>query len=73
MLNIGNRPTVDGKERRIELHIFDFNTNIYEKNVKISLITKIRDEIKFNNLDELKDQLQKDEIKSINILNNEKI
>ena len=73
MLNIGNRPTVDGKERRIELHIFDFNTNIYGKNVKISLITKIRDEIKFNNLDELKDQLQKDEIKSINILNNEKI
>ena len=41
--------------------------------MKISLITKIRDEIKFNNLDELKDQLQKDEIKSINILNNEKI
>ena len=73
MLNIGNRPTVDGKERRIELHIFDFNTNIYGKNVKISLITKIRDEIKFNNLDELQDQLQKDEIKSINILNNEKI
>ena len=73
MLNIGNRPTVDGKERRIELHIFDFNTNIYGKNVKISLIKKIRDEIKFNNLDELKDQLQKDEIKSINILNNEKI
>ena len=73
MLNIGNRPTVDGKERRIELHIFDFNTNIYGKNVKIILITKIRDEIKFNNLEELKDQLQKDEIKSINILNNEKI
>tara|TARA_S200000501_G_scaffold83622_1_gene75891 strand:- start:310 stop:1248 length:939 start_codon:yes stop_codon:yes gene_type:complete len=73
MLNIGNRPTVDGKERRIELHIFNFNTNIYGKNVKISLITKIRDEIKFNNLDELQDQLQKDEIKSINILNNEKI
>ena len=73
MINIGNRPTVDGKERRIELHIFDFNTNIYGKNVKISLIKKIRDEIKFNNLDELKDQLQKDEIKSINILNNEKI
>lgn len=73
MLNIGNRPTVDGKERRIELHIFNFNTNIYGKNVKISLITKIRDEIKFNNLDELKDQLKKDEIKSINILNNEKI
>lgn len=73
MLNIGKRPTVNGKERRIELHIFDFNTNIYGKNVKISLITKIRDEIKFNNLNQLKDQLKKDEIKSINILNNEKI
>lgn len=73
MLNIGKRPTVNGKERRIELHIFDFNTNIYGKNVKITLIKKIRDEIKFNNLDQLKHQLQKDEIKSLNILNNEKI
>ncbi|MEL0009151.1 MAG: bifunctional riboflavin kinase/FAD synthetase [Flammeovirgaceae bacterium] len=73
MLNIGKRPTVNGKERRIELHIFDFNTNIYGKNVKITLIKKIRDEIKFNNLDQLKHQLQKDEIKSLNTLNNEKI
>lgn len=73
MLNIGKRPTVDGKERRIELHIFNFNTNIYGKKIKISLIKKIRDEVKFKNLDELKKQLEKDEIKSINLLNNEKI
>ena len=73
MLNIGKRPTVDGKERRIELHIFNFNSNIYGNNVKISLVKKIRDEVKFENLDQLKKQLEKDEIKSINILNNEKI
>ncbi len=73
MLNIGNRPTVDGKERRIELHIFNFNSIIYGKKLKISLITKIREEIKFNSLEKLKEQLIKDEIKSIKILNHEKI
>ena len=73
MINIGVRPTVNGKERRIELHIFNFNSLIYGKTLKIKLITKIRDEIKFSSIEKLKRQLKKDEIKSIKILRNEKI
>ena len=73
MLNIGKRPTVNGKERRIELHIFNFNSNIYGEKVKISLVSKIRDEIKFKNVGELRKQLEKDEIELIKKLNYEKI
>tara|TARA_B100000945_G_C20356828_1_gene585114 strand:+ start:369 stop:1313 length:945 start_codon:yes stop_codon:yes gene_type:complete len=73
MLNIGFRPTVNGKERRIEIHIFGLNYDLYDKILKIILIHKIRDEIKFTTLDELKVQLGKDKIKSIKILENEKV
>ena len=73
MINIGVRPTVNGKERRIELHIFNFNSLIYGKTLKIKLITKIRDEIRFSSIEKLKEQLKKDEIQSIKILRNEKI
>ncbi len=73
MLNIGYRPTVDGKERRIEIHIFGINYDFYGNNLKIIIIKKIRDEIKFNSLDELKDQLRKDKIESNKVLNNEKV
>ena len=73
MLNIGYRPTVDGKERRIEIHIFEISYDFYGKNLKIIIIKKIRDEIKFNSLDELKDQLKKDKIESNKVLNNEKV
>lgn len=61
MLNIGKRPTVSNAEEvKIEAHILDFEQNIYNKTVKIEFLNRIRDEIKFNNLDELKTQLQKD-------------
>ena len=73
MVNIGFRPTVKGNNRRIELHIFDFNNNIYGKDLRIIFISKIRDEIKFNNIKDLKKQLQKDKIESIKLLSNEKI
>jgi len=61
MLNIGNRPTVsnDGKIS-IEVHILDFEEDIYSHNIEITFIKKIRDEKKFENIDELIAQLQKD-------------
>ncbi len=73
MVNIGFRPTVNGKDRRIELHIFNFNNNIYGKNLRIIFVSKIREEIMFDNIKDLKIQLEKDEIESIKLLNNEKI
>ena len=69
MLNVGYRPTVNGKDKRFEVHIFDFNSNIYNKKIKIEFIEKIRDEKKFKNLAELKNQLKKDKIQTIKIIN----
>jgi|TARA_B110000263_G_scaffold163193_1_gene142060 riboflavin kinase/FMN adenylyltransferase len=69
MLNVGYRPTVNGKDKRFEVHIFDFNSNIYNQKVKIEFVEKIREEKKFENLKELKNQLEKDKIQSIKIIN----
>jgi riboflavin kinase/FMN adenylyltransferase len=60
MMNIGYRPTVNGKERRIEVHIFDFDEEIYGVKVAVELNFFIRNEIKFSGLDSLKQQLDKD-------------
>ena len=68
MLNIGYRPTVNGKNRRFEVHIFDFKSNIYDEKIKIEFLEKIRDEKKFKNLHLLKKQLIKDKITSIKII-----
>ena len=59
MVNIGSKPTVtNDNQKHIEVHIFNFNDNIYNYDITISFIDKLRDEIKFNNLEELKNQLE---------------
>jgi riboflavin kinase/FMN adenylyltransferase len=60
MMNIGVRPTVDGKKRMIEVNIFDFDADIYTQILKVHVKHYIRGEVKFNGLDELKAQLLKD-------------
>ena len=62
MMNIGIRPTIkDNLSLAIEVHILDFNENIYGSPIKVKLISRLRDEKKFNSIDELKKQLQDDE------------
>ncbi|GAB7255775.1 bifunctional riboflavin kinase/FAD synthetase [Polaribacter sp. OB-PA-B3] len=61
MMNIGNRPTVNGNHQTIEVHFFDFNDNLYDKNLTIELIYFLRDEHKFDSIDHLILQLKKDE------------
>lgn len=62
IVNIGRRPTVNrDNSLLLEAHILDFSDNIYDKDIKVSLIRKIRDEIKFDSLPDLKSQLVKDE------------
>ena len=59
--NIGIRPTVEQSNcKNIETHIINFSGDCYGKNIKIEFIHRIRDEIKFNSIDELKSQIQKD-------------
>ncbi len=72
MLYIGNRPTVDGSKRNIEVNIFNFDKEIYGESLTINFHQLIRGDIKFNDLEELKTQMKKDEEKSIQILSNHK-
>lgn len=60
LMNIGTRPTINAQELRLEVHILDFNEDIYGEKIQIQFLEKIRDEKKFNNLDELKAQIEKD-------------
>lgn len=60
MMNIGLRPTVDGKKRVIEVNIFDFKEDIYHQQIQIAVHHYLRGEVKFTGLDGLKSQLQND-------------
>jgi len=63
MLNIGRRPTLEnGENISIEVHIIDFKEDIYNQILEVNFVRKIRDEQKFKNIDELKDQLLKDKL-----------
>ena len=61
IMNIGNRPTVNGNHQTIEVHFFDFNQNLYDRNLTIELIYFLRDEEKFDSVEILIQQLKKDE------------
>lgn len=64
MLYIGNRPVVNGKTRSIEVHIFNFDKNMYNEKIRIAFLGFIRKDLPLKNLEELKVQLQEDEIKT---------
>ena len=68
MMNIGQRPTINnGSHRSLEVHIFDFDTYIYNEVLEISFLQKIRNEQKFDNIETLIEQLQKDKIFAMNL------
>ncbi len=70
MMNIGFRPTVKEKGSLLpEIHIFDFNEDIYGKEISVEFLSFIREEKKFNSIEELKLQLQKDKENIIKNLN----
>jgi len=58
--NVGQRPTVGGSENRLEVHLFDFEQDLYGKNLEVIFHSKIRDERKFESLDLLKQQIMLD-------------
>ena len=58
--NIGIRPTVEGKEPLLEVHIFDFSGDVYGKLLTVTFSHKLRDEQKFDGLDALKAQIHAD-------------
>ncbi|MGB2138304.1 MAG: bifunctional riboflavin kinase/FAD synthetase [Flavobacteriales bacterium] len=61
MMNIGNNPSLISKKHSLEVHIFDFDSDIYDEQIEVRFIKRIREEISFDNLDALKIQLEQDE------------
>lgn len=68
MLNIGFKPTVGGNKRTVEVHLFNFEGNIYGEKLEIDFVAALRKEMKFEGLSELKEQLEKDKIVAIRAL-----
>ena len=62
MMNIGIKPTIIESEKSIEVNLFDFNENLYNKEIRVHLTEFLRDEVKFSSLEELKVQLEKDKL-----------
>lgn len=65
MMNIGNNPTVGGVAESIEVHFFDFNSDLYNQEIRVNIHYKIRNEIKFPSVNHLKEQLKEDQKTSL--------
>ena len=70
IMNIGFRPTLNGKNQTIEVHLLDFNADLYGKNIQVNLIERLRDEQKFDAIDALFLQIKEDEKTARNYINN---
>ena len=65
LLNIGNNPTTQGTEVTIELHLIDFDGDLYGKNLSVKLLRYLRPEQKFDNIEALRQQIMQD-VRAIN-------
>lgn len=68
MMNIGTNPTVGGSDLTVETYFFDFDEDLYDKHLQIELLTRVRDEKKFESVDELITAMQEDEYFSKNFI-----
>lgn len=68
-VNVGVRPTVDGKTRTIEAYLVDFSGNLYGEEVHLALFHRLRDEHKFETLDALKAQMHRDVEQVVTLMN----
>ncbi len=68
MLNIGSRPTIAGEEKRMEVNIFNFNNDIYDQQLEVFFVKRLRNEKKFDSIESLTEQLKIDKEHAIKIL-----
>lgn len=68
MMNIGYNPTLLGKEKSIEVNFFEFEGNLYGQKIQVELLHRIRDEHKFDSIQELKEQLKRDKKTSLTLI-----
>ncbi|SJZ89309.1 bifunctional riboflavin kinase/FAD synthetase [Anaerorhabdus furcosa] len=72
MINVGHNPTFNfSKKLSVESNIFDFDDQIYGKEIRIQFVSYLRDELKFDTIQELIDQMDLDKVKTIEVLSNE--
>jgi len=67
-LNIGYKPTVDGTARTVEAHLFNFDQDIYGAEMNVEFVRALRKEMKFDGVESLKDQLEKDKAAALQLL-----
>lgn len=70
MLYIGNRPTIHGLQKNIEVNIFDFDREIYGESLTLNFYDRLREDIKFSTLEELTVQMELDKVNALRILSN---
>lgn len=68
MMNIGFRPTVGGSGRTIEVHLLDYEGDLYGARLQVDVLARLRDEVKFESVDDLSEQLRKDEANTRSVL-----
>ncbi|MBP7603460.1 MAG: bifunctional riboflavin kinase/FAD synthetase [Spirochaetes bacterium] len=68
MLNIGTNPTFDGVSRSIEVNLFDFDGNLYDRTLEVEFVERLREEVRFASARELVAQLEKDRITAMEAL-----
>ncbi|HET8855700.1 MAG TPA: bifunctional riboflavin kinase/FAD synthetase [Salinimicrobium sp.] len=73
MMNIGINPTVGGTQRSIEIHFFELNRDLYGKILTVEILTRIRDEIKFGTVEDLKKAMVQDEAFSRDYIRNNQV
>lgn len=66
--NLGVRPTVDGKNRSLEVHVFGFEGNLYGKRLEVEFVRHLRPERTFGSVDELRDAIREDAARALYIL-----
>ena len=64
MMNIGTRPTFDGNHQTLEVNIFDFDEDLYGKALCVEFVSRLREERRFDSMEALREQLEKDEIQA---------
>ena len=69
MVNIGRHPTLPDGAPTIEAHIFDFSADIYGRQAAVELVCFLREEQKFPSVEALREQLKRDKLRSLEILN----
>jgi len=66
--SLGTRPTIDGTERLLEAHLFDFDGDLYGRRIEVEFVAKLRDEMRFDGLDALTTQMDRDAAKARELL-----